>query len=292
MSMRLLINGLASLAVLIEVSPAIASERAVDPTFLRASLSELSEKTSDLSTPTCHYRAIFGEETPGMSVVKSVARFGEVLLDSGGASRLVEYPREEQLYLILEGKGSLTYGSEKVSVRSNDFAYLPAGVRHGLSALSDSGCRALVVGFKIPEGVPLHQTPKLMMSNVEVVPKQTVAGHPPSVLYRLMVGDRKSTRDKIAAGHVLTSMYIMEFEPGGTNFPHHHETEEEIYVVLEGQGEMVAGGGVSGIEGRYPTKAGDAYFFRLNCTAGFYNNPGSKSRILGIRSLFPFHTSP
>ena len=59
-----------------------------------------------------------------------------------------------------------------------------------------------------------------------------------------MMGDTRSTRDRIAAAHVLTSLYVMEFAPGGTNFPHHHETEEEIYVLLNGRGEMVAGGGM------------------------------------------------
>jgi hypothetical protein len=110
------------------------------------------------------------------------------------------------------------------------------------------------------------------------------------VLYQLLMGDTKSTRDKIAAGHVLTSLFTMEFAPGGTNFPHHHETEEEIYLVLDGRGEIVAGGGMTGVEGRHPAKAGDAYFVRLNCTVGFYRSkePGSKARILAVRSLFPF----
>jgi len=103
-----------------------------------------------------------------------------------------------------------------------------------------------------------------------------------------MVGDRKSTRDKIAAGLVVTSLFVMEFAPEGTNFPHHHETEEEIYLVLDGHGEMVADGGMDGIEGRHPASAGDAYFFRLNCTVGFYNSNDSKAHILAVRSRFPF----
>lgn len=104
------------------------------------------------------------------------------------------------------------------------------------------------------------------------------------------MGDTKSTRDKIAAGQVLISLFIMQFDPGGTNFPHHHENAEEMYLVLDGSGDMVAGGGTGGIEGRHPARAGDAYFFRLNCTVGFYASKDAtpKSRILAVRSLYPF----
>jgi mannose-6-phosphate isomerase-like protein (cupin superfamily) len=147
----------------------------------------------------------------------------------------------------------------------------------------------MVMGFRIPAGTQAPPPSKLLIANAEDVKKQTVAGHPPTVLYRLLMGDTESTRDRIAAGRVLTSLFIMDFEPGGTNFPHHHETEEEIYLILEGHGEVVAGGGMDGIEGRHPAKAGDAYFFRLNCTVGFYSSsaPGTKARILAVRSLFP-----
>ena len=49
----------------------------------------------------------------------------------------------------------------------------------------------------------------------------------------------------------------------------------------------MAGGGIDGIEGRHPAKQGDAYFFRLNCTVGYYSAPGVKSRILAVRSWHP-----
>ena len=101
------------------------------------------------------------------------------------------------------------------------------------------------------------------------------------------MGDVDSKRDRIAAGRVLTSLFLMEIAPNGTNFPHHHEREEEIYLVLDGHGDMVAGGGMDGVEGRHPAKAGDAYFFRLNCTVGYYSAPGVKSRILAVRSGIP-----
>jgi hypothetical protein len=54
---------------------------------------------------------------------------------------------------------------------------------------------------------------------------------------------------------------------------------------------MVAGGGADGNEGRYASKEGDAYFFRLNATVGFYS--GSKAGeehdlVLAVRSKYPF----
>ena len=96
-----------------------------------------------------------------------------------------------------------------------------------------------------------------------------VGGHPPSTLFQLLIGDTTSTRDRLAAAHVLTSLFIMEFDAGGTNFPHHHDREEEIYLVLDGHGQMVAGGGMDGVEGKFPAKARDAYFFRLNTHGRF-----------------------
>ena len=267
-----------------------ADERQVDPTFLHRSLADLQEKSSNLTTPTCHYKPVFGEGVPGASILKGIARFGEVTLDSGGSSQMVVHPREEQIFVILEGSGALIYQEGSVSLGKDDFIYLPPAIRYKVSASPNSRCRFVVAGFRVPEVALTRMSPKVQRANLMEVPKQTVAGHPPTVLYQLMIGDVKSTRDRIAAGQVLTSLYIMEFAPGGTNFPHHHETEEEIYLILNGSGEMVAGGGLSGIEGRYPARAGDAYFFRLNCTVGFYNgeDSGKKSRILGLRSLFPF----
>ena len=145
-------------------------------------------------------------------------------------------------------------------------------------------------GFKIPAkisiGPPLPQ-PKIV--NMDEVKEETVDGHPTSVLYKLLIGARSGKRDAIDQAYVVTSLFLMDFAPGGTNFPHHHETAEEIYLVIDGEGEMVAGGGMDGIEGRHPAKAGDAYYFRSNCTVGFYNQEksGAKAHILAVRSRIP-----
>jgi len=61
--------------------------------------------------------------------------------------------------------------------------------------------------------------------------------------------------------------------------------------VIDGEGDMVAGGGMDGIEGRHAAKTGDAYYFRPNCTVGFYNRKknGAKAYILAVRSRVLFH---
>ncbi len=276
------------LPLLLSLLPLAAADRTVDPTFLHRYVPEVREQRSDLTSPGCHYKPIFGVGDSQPRTARGVARFGEITIDAGGACQAVSYPAEEQVYVVLDGGGSLDYAGQKLTVRRHDFFYLPPGVRHSMA--SESGARAGVMGFKTPAGTSVAPTAKPLVANFDDVKWQTVSGHPDSVLYQLLMGDTQSKRDKIAAGHVLISLFIMEFEPGGTNFPHHHENAEEIYLVLDGSGDMVAGGGADGVEGRHPSRSGDAYFFRLNSTVGFYasKDPGSKARILAVRSLYPF----
>jgi len=279
---------LVSLAAALSVTGA---ERRTDPTFLRRSLREAKEVLSDVTTATCRYRPLFGEGDPDASAPRGIARFGELTLSPGGASAVVAYEREEQVYVVLEGEGSVRYGDTTHPVRAGDFLYLPPTVRHGLVASEEKSCRAIVMGFRIPSKLALEAPPALLIANIGDVPKQTVGSHPSSTLYQLLMGSVSSQRDRLAAARVLTSLFIMEFLPSGTNAPHHHDREEEIYFVLSGQGQMVAGGGLDGIEGRHPAQAGDAYFFRLNCTVGFYAGDAAgreRARILAVRSLYPF----
>jgi mannose-6-phosphate isomerase-like protein (cupin superfamily) len=268
----------------------LAQERKVDATWLHRYLPSLSEAGADLASGTCHYKPVFDEGNPENRILRSVTRFAEVTLDAHGICQIVHYDREEEVYFILEGKGTLQYGDQTVAMRTNDFTYLPPGMKHSIANASKQALRVLVMGFKIPS-TTLIRPPSLhpKIANLDDVKEETVDGHPTSVLYKLLLGPRTGKRDAIDEAYVVTSFFWMNFAPAGTNFPHHHETAEEIYLVLEGQGEMVAGSGIDGIEGRYPAKVGDAYYFRPNCTVGFYNQnkPGAKAYILAVRSRIP-----
>jgi mannose-6-phosphate isomerase-like protein (cupin superfamily) len=269
-----------------------AEDHPVDPTWLHRYVPELTEAKSDLASRTCHYRPIFGEGDKDDRSLQTVARFGEVTLDARGSCQTVTYDRQEEIYFVVEGAGLLRYEDQVQPVRKHDFTYLPPGAKHSISNNGDQRLRVMVMGFKIPKSISIGAPfahPKI--ANLEGAKEETVSGHPNSVLYKLLVGLHSGKRDLIDEAYVMDSFFWMDFTPGGTNWPHHHEAAEEIYLVIDGQGEMVAGSGMDGVEGRYPAKAGDAYYFRPNCTVGFYNQNklGAKAYVLAVRARVPLH---
>src|SRR5215472_10979088 len=255
------------LTLLLLLATAVLAQRPIEPTFLRVDLSSAREQKSDITTATCHYKPLFGDGAENASALHGIARYGEATVDPGGSCAIVTYPKEEQVYVVLAGSGTVRYSAANVPVKKEGFLYLPPTVAHGLQNSASEPLRVIVMGFRT--AVPSNPPARADVANMEDVPLQKVGGHPLSTHYRLLMGDVDSKRDRIAAAHTLTSLFLMEIDPGGTNQPHHHEREEEIYLVLDGHGDMAAGSGTNGIEGRFPAQAGVTYFFRLNCTVGY-----------------------
>jgi len=266
---------------------------AADPTFLKRSLPNITPLPDDLpqGAKGASYRPMFGAGDSQAQYLKSIARYGELTVEPGGSSALVSYPAEEQIYFVVSGSGTVICDGAGVPVKPNDFLYLPPGSRHGVSGGLAEPLRLLVMGFRIPPGAAVAPSPKLMIANTDSVPLQELPSHGPTTKFKLLMGTTESKRDKLPAASQMVSLFLMDFAPGGTNIPHHHETEEEIYFVLKGSGQMVAGGGLDGNEGRHPTKQGDAWFLRLNTTVGFYSGAqpgGDHDQVLAVRSTFPF----
>lgn len=258
--------------------------------FIYRRLDNVQPAPSDATTATCGYKPLFGAGDSEANLVKGLARFGELVVDAGGESARVRYPGEEHAYFVLSGEGALHYGEEQRAITAQDFLYLPPGVAHRFSNPGSEPLHIIVMGYHIPEGTELTIPDELLIANTSDAKPQVLDNHPDSTRYRLLMGGATSKRDVIAAGHVLTSLFIMEIDPGGTNDPHRHKTEEEIYLVLDGKGEMVAGEDSKGVEARHPVTAGDAYFISPNVAVGFYSDdsPGAaNSRILAVRSKYP-----
>jgi len=260
-----------TVVLLTSVLFASACARAAEPAFLRRSVAEVPEQAVDVSTPTAHYKPLFGLADPNAQNVKGVVRFGELTVEPGGSSKTVSYTDAEGVFFILAGRGTLHYGPEKVPVKPNDFMYLPVGVEHGISNESQEPLRLLVMAFQIPEGVKAPAPAKLMMASADEVRLQTLASHGPTTQFKLLLGTTKSTRDKLAASRQINSLFVMDFAAGGTNIPHKHAREEEIYYILRGHGDIVAGTDAAKKEKRYPSKEGDAYCFAHSTLIGFYS---------------------
>lgn len=282
--------------VLLAIAPALAAqERQVSPTWLHRYVPDLHEETTDAAANSCHYTPIFGEGDVASRALQSVRRFGELAVDAHGACGPIQYPRQEELYFVLSGNGVLHYGEETHALAQDDFAYLPPTVRHSISNPSDQPFRIAVATVRIrPEVTITPPSQNAAVANLSELKERVVEGHPTSVLYKLLIGPRTAARDRINATYQVADFFLMDFAPGGTNFPHHHEVAEEIYLVLDGEGKIVAGGGMDGVEGLHPAKAGDAYYFRPNCTVGFYNQdtPGAKAHILALRVFVPLPRNP
>jgi mannose-6-phosphate isomerase-like protein (cupin superfamily) len=257
--------------------------------FLKRTLSDVPVKVADITGDLAQYRPVFGSGDDDAREVKGISRFGYLSVDSGGSSSMVLYDNEEQILFILEGTGTLLYGESKIPVTKNDFIYIPVGIKHGLSNPRERTLKVIVMGYKIPDLTKINQTPHLMIANADEVPLQVLGQHGPTTQFKLLMGTTQSIRDRLASAYQVNSLFIMDFAVGGTNIPHRHAREEEIYFVLRGAGEMVAGETADGKEVRYPAKEGDAFFFPPNTLIGFYSGTQEGEEhalILAVRSKY------
>ena len=274
------------LAILLTVSSCLF---AADPIFLRRQVSDVKPVPDDLTARAASYKPLFGIGDQDVDQLKGVARYGELTVSPGGTSAIVSYPAEEQLYFVEEGSGTLLYGDEKAPIKANDFMYLPVGVKHGVANSSGAPVKVIVMGYKIPADMKVQPTAKLMLANADDVQLQILGQHGPTSQFKLMMGTTSSQRDKLAAAYLMDSLFIMDFAPGGTNIPHNHPAEEEIYFLLRGSGDMVAGLDANGKEVRHPVTQGAAFFFKPGTQVGYYSTSNGQPHdlMLAARSRVP-----
>jgi mannose-6-phosphate isomerase-like protein (cupin superfamily) len=260
--------------------------------YLSRYVPNLNYQDADLTkdTKTATYKAIFGEGDKDDAHLNAITRMGELTVQPGGASAIVKRSNEEYVLYVTSGKGTLIYGREKAPLRTNDFLYVPAGVRHGVSNDSGEPIKVLFMGYKLPKGVKYEPMKELQIANADKVELQVLGSHGPSTQYKLLMGDTTSTRDRLSSASQMKSLFIMDFAPHGTNNPHRHSTQEEVYFVLQGSGYMVAGLDAYGNVDRHPSQVGDAFYWAAGTEVGFYslNKEGEEhSIILAIRSDDP-----
>ncbi|MDR8394534.1 cupin domain-containing protein [Aliifodinibius sp. S!AR15-10] len=272
----------------------LLSKRGVAQTqgYLHRTVDKISEVELAISNKTAHYKPIFGEGDEESEMVKGISKYGYLTLDPEGRSELVNYGREELVYYVLEGTGILRYNDRTIPISRDDFFYVPINTDHGFINPRKDTLNIMVMGFPIPEDRKVEPTAELQLASANDVSLQVLGqhGHGQTSRFQLLLGTRDSKRDRLAAAYQVNSLYVIEFDHGGTNIPHRHPREEEIYFVLQGSGEMVAGENQAGKPRRISVKAGDAFFFSNNTLVGFYSGTQQgeeRARILAVRSRYP-----
>lgn len=258
--------------------------------YLRRSLASLNEASMELSTSSAHYFPMFGAGSDSSGIIKGLTRYGNLNIDPFGESKYVKYPDEELVICVLDGTGILNSTKDKIPLSQNDFIYIPAGMKFSLSNPRERKLSVIIMSFRIMPGNSLKPSVKLMIANADEVPFQVLGSHGPTTTFQLLMGTTESTRDRLAAACQVTSLFVMDFAAKGTNIPHRHDDEEEIYFVLRGTGDIVAGETPDGKELRHPSVKGDAYFFSPKTLIGFYSgNPEctEHARILAVRFKYP-----
>jgi quercetin dioxygenase-like cupin family protein len=74
-------------------------------------------------------------------------------------------------------------------------------------------------------------------------------------------------------GAVLHSLFMVEYQPGGSALPHDHPLEESYYIL---EGEVVA----TANDDEFTLRAGDVFWTGVGCIHAFYNRGSARVRWL------------
>lgn len=79
-----------------------------------------------------------------------------VCYEPGQTTATHHHPVQDEIWLVLEGRGEIWIGDERQAVEQSSMIFIPAGIRHGLGAAADS--RLVLLFIKSP-GItePAHQ---------------------------------------------------------------------------------------------------------------------------------------
>jgi hypothetical protein len=131
---------------------------------------------------------------------------------------------------------------------------------------------------------------RLLLANADDVPQTTLPSRGPTTQFKLPMGTTESKRDKLAAASQMVSLFPMDFAPGGTNIPHHHDKKRfttfcgAVETWWRAAARTATKVAIRRTRAMHP-------FIRLNATVGFYSGAkagGEHGLILAVRSRYPF----
>jgi quercetin dioxygenase-like cupin family protein len=75
-----------------------------------------------------------------------------VCYEPGQGTPVHHHPRQDEIFYVIEGRGTMSVGEEVIAVSASSTVFVPATVPHGFSAADDS--RLVLMFFKGPGRPP------------------------------------------------------------------------------------------------------------------------------------------
>lgn len=91
------------------------------------------EKREEAHGEEAIYKIIFREFGKPLSLFR-------IELPPGATNQLHAHHKEDQIYMIQNGEGKMTVGSEEQESKAGDVIYLPSGKEHGFVNTGDEDC--------------------------------------------------------------------------------------------------------------------------------------------------------
>ena len=97
------------------------------------------------------YQILWGAVPQGTKTLRSITAVARITIPPHETNLIHNHPKDEQVYIIIEGGGIVQVGDEKTDAREGDVVILPVNVPHAFYNTSDNPCVILNVSVRVSQ---------------------------------------------------------------------------------------------------------------------------------------------
>lgn len=97
------------------------------------------------------YQILWGAVPQGTKTLRSITAVARMTIPPHETNLIHNHPKDEQVYIVLEGSGVVQIGDEKTDTRQGDAVILPVNVPHAFYNTTNDPCVILNVSVRVPQ---------------------------------------------------------------------------------------------------------------------------------------------
>jgi len=110
---------------------------------------EIEKKVRSSHGDTTLYQTIWASEVKRPESVKAFRDFVRMTIEPGGTNRIHDHDNVEQIYIFLQGGGTMHVGDDKEEVKAGDAVFIPAKTEHGFFNTGNKTAVILLLGVYV-----------------------------------------------------------------------------------------------------------------------------------------------